>query len=482
MAGMFSWTLHYDATNNMGLHRVMHHYAMFQRGVPDLNLDGQVNATDANTLANNMGAVPGWTGTNTAARFDDFYLSGNWEQGDRDGDGFVNQQDADWLAERFTALGVNLPDRLAYSGTFENFQDSRGLTGRWLAKRKSNGMLRETGNFAQHGAGYLAWSGSGVGADKRSTYAVTLRNQNAAEAFDGLNTLARVMTADLGTPVDLAQNQDTYFTFLVRQNTAPLLASQLASANRTLSLEFLDGAGASQFDFTFRGQQQEFAIQSQADAGGQDVTAGGFSPDTTFLFVGKIAGNGTGANVMQASLLASGMAVGNYADPAFPWMLTAQGSAGFNPLLTQLQFTSQYEANYTVSNVWIGTAADFFALPSAALGDFNGDGTVDAADYSVWRKTLGQSGALLAADGNGNGQVDAGDHGVWAAHFGQTVGGGSGFASFGHAAVPEPTTAALVAIGALFAFRRGRARMCVRTMRSKKITVPDCFSRQPAIS
>jgi hypothetical protein len=189
--------------------------------------------------------------------------------------------------------------------------------------------------------------------------------------------------------------------------------------------------------------QQEFSIQSQADTSGQDVTAGGFVPDATYLFVGKIAGNGAGANTMQASLFAGGASVGNYADASFPWMLTALSSAGFNPLITQLQFTSLFEANFTVGNVWTGTAADLFALPSAAMGDFNADGVVDAGDYVVWRKTLGQSGALLAADGNGNGRIDVGDLEVWTAHFGQNV--GSGAAS--DAPVPEPATIALAWLG-----------------------------------
>jgi hypothetical protein len=457
MSGMFSWTLHYDATNNRGLHRVMHHYIAFQRGVPDLNLDGQVNAGDANTLANNMGTVPGFTGTSTPAQFDDFYLSGNWEQGDRDGNGYVNQLDADWLAERYAALGVNLPDRLAYSGTFENFQNGRGLAGRWRAKR-DGANLRETGNYTQHGAGYLPWSGSGVGADKHSNDAVTIRNRNLAEQTDNFNRSARQMQADLAAPMDLGQGQETYVTFLIRQNTGPLTSSQLSSNNRTLSLEFLNSTGANQFDFTFRGLQQQFAIQSQADTAGQDVTAGGFAPDATFLFVGRIAGNGAGANTMQASILASGAAVGNYADPSFPWMLTAHSSASFNPVITQLQFTSLFEANYTVSNVWTGTAADLFALPSAAMGDFNADGMVDAGDYVVWRRTLGQSGTLLAADGNGNGQVDAGDYAVWQAHVGQTLGSGSG--SSAQAAVPEPTSFALWMIAAVLAgIHRGTARL-----------------------
>ena len=70
----------YDATNNLGLHRVMHHYMAVKRDVPDLNLDGKVNATDATTLANNMGTSHTNTGMTTAAQFDAFYLGGNWEK------------------------------------------------------------------------------------------------------------------------------------------------------------------------------------------------------------------------------------------------------------------------------------------------------------------------------------------------------------------------------------------------------------------
>jgi hypothetical protein len=456
MTGMFTWTLHYDATNNLGLHRVMHHYTVVRRGVPDLNLDGNVNAADANKLADEMGTVPGWTGTSTAAQFDDFYLSGNWEKGDRDGNGFVNQQDADWLAGRYATLGVNLPDRLAYSGTFENFQDSRRLSGRWRAKRESGGNLRETGNFTQHDTSGLSWSGTGVGADMRSNSAVTIRNQNAAEAYDGLNTLPRAMTVDLAAPIDLGLEQKTYVTFLVRQNTGTLSASQLASTGRILSLEFLDGSGVNQFDFSFRGAQQQFAIQSQADAAGQDAAGSGFGANTTYLLVGKIAGNGLGANTLRASLFASGASVPNFASDSFPWALTAQGSAGFNPLVTQLQFTSLYEANYTVSNVWVGTASDFFALPTAAMGDFNADGVVDAADYSVWRKTFGQTGAGLAADGDGDYLVDVGDFHVWRAHFGEVVGSGGGSGIGLQPAVPEPANCIFVFSILLGVVARGR--------------------------
>ena len=80
---------------------------MVKANTPDLNFDGKVNATDATALANNMGMALTNTGMTTAAQFDAFYMAGNWEKGDHDGNGFVNQDDADWLAGRYTALGVN---------------------------------------------------------------------------------------------------------------------------------------------------------------------------------------------------------------------------------------------------------------------------------------------------------------------------------------------------------------------------------------
>jgi hypothetical protein len=66
-------------------------------------------------------------------------------------------------------------------------------------------------------------------------------------------------------------------------------------------------------------------------------------------------------------------------------------------------------------------------LPPAFLGDYNQNGEVDAADYVVWRKTLGSAVAPYSgADGDGDGLVDQDDYGVWRAHFGETVGAGAG--------------------------------------------------------
>ena len=63
------------------------------------------------------------------------------------------------------------------------------------------------------------------------------------------------------------------------------------------------------------------------------------------------------------------------------------------------------------------------AIPPAVFGDYNENGEVDAADYVVWRKTLGTMGvmAFSGADGDGDGQIGQGDYGVWRANFGTTL-------------------------------------------------------------
>lgn len=76
-------------------------------------------------------------------------------------------------------------------------------------------------------------------------------------------------------------------------------------------------------------------------------------------------------------------------------------------------------------------------------GDFNGNGTVDAADYAAWRDGLGTL-------------YTAADYDVWREHFGETLGSGSGQA---HAAtVPEPSSLILLFLGSLAVSRLKRQR------------------------
>ena len=103
---------------------------------------------------------------------------------------------------------------------------------------------------------------------------------------------------------------------------------------------------------------------------------------------------------------------------------------------------------------------------SAGLpGDYNGDGSVDAADYVVWRATYGQTvPAFSGADGDGDEMIGDGDYAVWTQNFG-AVGPGAGAVS---TSVPEPVGMWLATIGLLGiagVMGRTRRRLAARVLR-----------------
>lgn len=61
---------------------------------------------------------------------------------------------------------------------------------------------------------------------------------------------------------------------------------------------------------------------------------------------------------------------------------------------------------------WVNQRVDSLVIERPE-GDYNDDGMVDAADYTVWRDSYGLTGSALAADGNGDEVVDAADYAVW---------------------------------------------------------------------
>ncbi|WP_172991802.1 BNR-4 repeat-containing protein [Lacipirellula parvula] len=73
-------------------------------------------------------------------------------------------------------------------------------------------------------------------------------------------------------------------------------------------------------------------------------------------------------------------------------------------------------------------------------GDFDMNGSVNAADLAIWR---GAFGVTNAADANGDGVSDGADFVVWQRHYGQTW---TPAAAIAQTAVPEPATAALASL------------------------------------
>jgi formylglycine-generating enzyme required for sulfatase activity len=112
------------------------------------------------------------------------------------------------------------------------------------------------------------------------------------------------------------------------------------------------------------------------------------------------------------------------------FMLRATGRIGGNPSF------GYGDAGFRVASI------------AAPVGDYNDDGTVDAADYVVWRKT----------DGTPEGFA------TWRAHFGQTTGTGS--AASANATVPEPATLVMLIVVVAGGLSSGRGW---RTWRVSKL-------------
>ena len=83
-------------------------------------------------------------------------------------------------------------------------------------------------------------------------------------------------------------------------------------------------------------------------------------------------------------------------------------------------------------------------------GDFNADGSVDSADYTLWRDNQGQA-VSLPNEVVSLGQVTSEDYDTWAEHFGST-------AAATTSAVPEPAALSAACIAALLACVAGRLR------------------------
>ena len=116
---------------------------------------------------------------------------------------------------------------------------------------------------------------------------------------------------------------------------------------------------------------------------------------------------------------------------------------GFDPAASEPVYNALSNRSTTFASDDADLVVEAFPPPP---GDYSRNGFVDAADYVVWRKSLGQIGAGLMADGTGplgapDGVVDALDYEFWTTHFGETAFAAAGsIGAMGNlTTVPEPS-------------------------------------------
>jgi hypothetical protein len=142
------------------------------------------------------------------------------------------------------------------------------------------------------------------------------------------------------------------------------------------------------------------------------------------------------------------------------WQARSMGFETSDPFFFVMRSPTISDAVRDVAVDWVEANIDMLVSPPGLPGDYNDDGSVDAADYVVWRKTLGQIGEDLPADGDGSGQIDSGDFTVWKANFGNTLSPGGASST----AVPEAGIWPIVTAG-VFGIALMRNRRVNRSIR-----------------
>jgi hypothetical protein len=115
---------------------------------------------------------------------------------------------------------------------------------------------------------------------------------------------------------------------------------------------------------------------------------------------------------------------------------------------------------YSVAGDSVLTPGYVEYVTNASLGDYNGNGHIDAADYTVWRNSLGAAGPNLPADGDGDMDVDHDDYVYWKNRYGQPIGSGAAASNEFNTPVPEPLNilSSVAAMIILFMQRRGHRK------------------------
>lgn len=219
---------------------------------------------------------------------------------------------------------------------------------------------------------------------------------------------------------------------------------------------------------------QTLRLQVNMSSGAASIVGGGSTNDLDFYEItsaagGLVAGGFNGIRGDNGLPLGNGSGNGwelggaNSASSLTEAYLlgksTIAANAGTYPLGTIYNsLTNSRDLRFTYTTADNVQRMGFVEYVASTLPDFNGNGKVDAADYTVWRDHLGQMGGatLSQGDANGDGNVTVADYNLWKSNFGAIAGAGSGLGSV--ASVPEATSLGLVAIGTMFGAIWGRRR------------------------
>jgi hypothetical protein len=205
----------------------------------------------------------------------------------------------------------------------------------------------------------------------------------------------------------------------------------------------------------------EMVLKILHGGGLEDIGAFGLTLDTAkdYRVVFEVIGNTVHGQVFEVTDVASGGILGPMVADQFrdldanpPDMENYDGSPdGSDDVFDPSQYASGVSGVYGIGHIFT-TDADFTidnfraeSIGGGIIGDYNENGTVDAADYVVWRENAGTTNTLANDDISGT--IGQAHYDQWRANFGSSSPG----SGTGSAAVPEPAAVTLALLSLLIA-------------------------------
>lgn len=308
-----------------------------------------------------------------------------------------------------TLVTINAGAQLDMNGISDTIAGLAGTSGGILQRGTANLTLGGTAGNTTF-AGLITGSGA------------LIKNGSATQTLSGNNTLGNVTVNAGGLMLNGANT-----TSLVTVNGGTLGGSGSVSGNVTLNNGSTLTPGNGVGLFTVGSLNVNAGSQLQFDV------STSFNQDL-LLVLNQLQLNAGSVSILDSTgelspgvypLIAYGSLVGDVANLGTP-----VGPAGFEYQLLDS-----------------GTVISLAVLPIGVPGDFNNDGTVDSADYVIWKKYNGTE-QELPNSGSLSGTVGDGHYNLWRENFGRVAESGGG--SSGNGNVPEPTSALLAATAILF--------------------------------
>jgi len=257
-------------------------------------------------------------------------------------------------------------------------------------------------------------------------------------AFSGTTDILGDVVNDTGGQIVTSGGATTTIFDDLEHNGAEIRTS---SDSRTVIFGQASGAGPYTGDGTvyFEGDLRPGSSPGQVGFGGNVVLGSGST--TVIELGGTVRGDEYDAIIVDGDFTLDGslnvLKIGGYVPQAGdqfdildfePAKLSGLFSTVSLPTLASGLDWDQTNL-YTTGELLVSLAT------SQISGDFNSDGVVDAADYTLWQDNLGLDASALNGNGSGAATVVRADYQMWKINFGQSTASGSGADH-----IPEPTT------------------------------------------